>query len=180
MSPNGLRCLTGCRDWETLSGKSSFHLVWVNFQLGMAMAYMALFPRGQKVYLSNIYFRRLTSLTKFLGVCGPLEVLSLLDTYPTTEAESGSDTSDGSGTLDSFILAELEELVVSSTYIGHKDFLLPLLGHSPPAKLKSLSFENFRVVNQDPCSIPAMEKLLRLASSSLMHLVMESYWVHAL
>ncbi|KAJ7676475.1 hypothetical protein B0H17DRAFT_125098 [Mycena rosella] len=101
----------------------------VSFQLGMAVAYMALFPKVQKVYLSNIYFDRRSSLTKFLGVCGTLKVLSLLDTYPTVSG-SESDSSDVSGTPDSFDLTELEELVVSSTYIGHKDFLIPLLERS--------------------------------------------------
>ncbi|KAJ7484344.1 hypothetical protein FB451DRAFT_82497 [Mycena latifolia] len=150
-----------------------------NFKLGMPVAYMALFPNIQRLYLSHMPFSSVMSLANFIAACGSLKVISflgrLIDSGPQAESDPGD--SDAIGTslqLCPLNFAELEELSVASTYTeGTRDFLVHLVKHSPPVELKSLSFERVMDFDQDPCSIPAMEELLKLAASSLVNLAVE-------
>ncbi|KAJ7484372.1 hypothetical protein FB451DRAFT_1392930 [Mycena latifolia] len=157
-----------------------WHDSYDELKLGMTVAYMALFPRLQKPCLAEQCFPSMISLAKFLSVCGSLKDLSfratMIDNYG---SESESNDSDGIAALAhpklcSFNLTELEELTVTSNYCSEddKDPLIHLVAHFPPGKPKSLSFESL-YYRDDPCSIPAMEKLLRLAAPSLATLIVQ-------
>ncbi|KAJ7074973.1 hypothetical protein B0H15DRAFT_868385 [Mycena belliarum] len=136
----------------------------------MAVAHMAVFPNMQRLQFEHTLFSNMAALTRVLAACGSLKALAFLDT--TTQSEPESDSSD-SNIAHGPHLTELEELGASSTFNGGEDFLVNLVERFPPTHLRSLSFQNFRQSYQSPCSVAAMEKLLRLAAPSLVNLVIE-------
>ncbi|KAJ7698551.1 hypothetical protein B0H17DRAFT_323327 [Mycena rosella] len=147
--------------------------------LRIAAAYMALFPNIQELHLKNMTLISMVTLTNFLCACGRLKVLSFSNTTIYCE-DSDYDSEDSDVVRESpqpgsVNLAELDELVIKSTYIDNQpDFLLHLAEHSPPAKLKSLTFGSAVCTEQEgPCSVPAMDSLLQAAAPSLVHLVIE-------
>ncbi|KAJ6459821.1 hypothetical protein DFH09DRAFT_1383486 [Mycena vulgaris] len=158
------------------------------FPLKTALAYMPWFPNTESLHLNNTYFNDLASLTHFLGGCSDLKALVF---FNTTISESESELEDESEfeskddiamlaglcstrlKLCSFNLTGLEELAVRSSSGEMDEWLLHLVELSPPTKLKSFSFDKFMYPESEPCSITAMEKILRLNAPSLINLAVE-------
>ncbi|KAJ7434166.1 hypothetical protein FB451DRAFT_296833 [Mycena latifolia] len=146
------------------------HHRYDELELEIAVAYMDLFPSMQKLCLVELCFPSLISLARFLSACGSLKVLSFQQTMVDDWSEDDSDDIAVYLKLCSSNLTELEELSVTSNYfIEREDPLTLLVEHFPQAKLKSLSFESLH--SDDPCSMPAMERLFRLIAPSLVNLV---------
>ncbi|KAJ7512405.1 hypothetical protein B0H11DRAFT_1951070 [Mycena galericulata] len=153
----------------------------LEFNVMMATAYMALFPNMTELCLRNIEFGGLSTLSTFLGACKRLKVLSLFDTvvgFPDMGVIGGnghSTTIDKASSCRYFDLTELEELAVRSTiFRDGEEYLIYLLEHSPPTRLKSLAFGYFLWhENNEPCSLRAMEKLLGHGAPSLTNLTVE-------
>jgi hypothetical protein len=144
-------------------------------ELKMVVAYMALFPNLTTLCLRYSYFESVHALSRFLDACGGFRVLWLEQTQ-VEEFNFGSDDSDSDSDVPlqarGVDLARLEELHVLSNNRA-EEFLVRLIEQSPPIGLKSLTFGSFSHIPEHenvPCSAPAMEKLLRLAAVSLVHL----------
>ncbi|KAJ7746456.1 hypothetical protein DFH07DRAFT_590324 [Mycena maculata] len=167
----------------------------VRGNLVMMVAHMALFPNVKKLYLNNMGFNRFAELMYLLGACGRLQWLSLEtttveldeeDNYNYPEIQSDGDAARESGTLaltvdrerfipsprTPFDLTALEGLVITDChYPDGNDYFIGLLEDSRPNGLKSLAFGGF--CHDEPCSIHATEKLLRLSAPSLVKLVID-------
>ncbi|KAJ7757054.1 hypothetical protein B0H16DRAFT_677440 [Mycena metata] len=142
--------------WDVFSG---------NFSL--AIQYLTLFPNMNELLLFNIVgLDTSDDAAQLFGACGRLRVLSVRSEtlYGNEEVhpKSGSPTGAGVPQID---LTALEEL----TFIDctpEEIFLYELMEKSRPFHLKSLTFRG----EEDPYPVRAMEKLLRLAAPSLVHL----------
>ncbi|KAJ7699643.1 hypothetical protein B0H17DRAFT_1196254 [Mycena rosella] len=146
----------------------------------MEVAYMPLFPSLQNIRLADIWFDQLTTLTPFLGACGSPKALSFsntrIDKQPYDYSDSEWEVIAAGRKLISFDLTGLEALAVIPICAEEEDFIVTLVEHSPPAKLRSLTFESFTYDGQVPCPISTMEKLLQLAAPSLVNLVIDPAW----
>ncbi|KAF7347575.1 hypothetical protein MVEN_01514100 [Mycena venus] len=155
----------------------------VEISATMATAYMTLFPNTEELYLSGMTFDgfsemslNLTNssldgfdeLATLLGTCAKLRVLSFRD----TDVDEGLGLDNGK--RPKFNLTALEELRViecGDTEFAEFDFLVQLVEASRPNELKSMTFaQGFDFGGDEPCSLLAMDKLLRLAAPSLVDL----------
>ncbi|KAJ6575325.1 hypothetical protein B0H19DRAFT_1372151 [Mycena capillaripes] len=145
--------------------------------VSMAVAYMALFPNIQELCLNNLDLDGFDELARLLATCGSLRALS----FRGVQAEDfGLDLGledewtpppTVSRELLAFDLTALEELEVIECGDPDResDYLVQMIEKSQPTGLKSLTFtEGF--AGEEPCSLTAMDKLLRLAASSLVNL----------
>jgi hypothetical protein len=135
--------------------------------VAMAVAHTALFPNVEKLHLCNLEFS-FAGLANLLGACGRLKSLSL------HVARDSNLTLDFGGTQPQqapFDLTALEEVVLTHYYSGRNDILLRLLQHSPPARLQTLSFGDFRHGKFDAFHIT--ETLSRFSAPSLVNLVVD-------
>ncbi|KAJ7303536.1 hypothetical protein DFH08DRAFT_903973 [Mycena albidolilacea] len=133
----------------------------------MALAHTALFPNVEKLHLCNLEFS-FAGLANLLGACGHLKSLSL------HVARDSNLTLNSGGTQPQqapFDLTALEEVVLTHYYSGRNDIFLGLLQHSPPARLQTLSFEDFRHGKFDAFHIT--ETLSRFSAPSLVNLVVD-------
>ncbi|KAF7348594.1 hypothetical protein MVEN_01377000 [Mycena venus] len=142
--------------------------------VGMAVAHIALFPNMKELHLKNITFLYLAELTGLLGACGKITVLTLSDVV--VHLVDGD--SEHSTEWVAFDPTALEELAIThcNEYEDH-DYLesfVQLIQTSAPARLRSLTFVGDTVNERNgPCSVPVMEQLLRLASTSLVNLTVD-------
>ncbi|KAJ7651746.1 hypothetical protein DFH06DRAFT_1331697 [Mycena polygramma] len=146
----------------------------------MAVAYLGLFPNLNELYLNNFDLNGFDELATLLAACGKLRLLTLSNTKADAfELDYGSEDewlprtpTDRKPTFD---LTALEELVVvncGDPKDPDSDFLVRMVEHSQPTGLTSLAF-TFTGKTYDrekPCSIRATERLLCLASPSLVNL----------
>ncbi|KAJ6572129.1 hypothetical protein B0H19DRAFT_1132670 [Mycena capillaripes] len=140
----------------------------VGFKLKMAVEYMALFPNVQQLHLNDMYFLGLNSFTNFLGACGSLKVLSVNETF--IEPRDGDRLQPGTLNLNG-----LEELAITDTAdLEGEEYLVHLVEHCSPAGLKVLNFGSLGHASyNEPCSLWAMERLLRFAAPSVVNLMIE-------
>ncbi|KAJ7512406.1 hypothetical protein B0H11DRAFT_480688 [Mycena galericulata] len=136
------------------------------------VAYMALFPNVEKLHLRNKSFSALAQLINLLGACGRLRSLSF-ETTTVEEVESGSEMEfEAPADSDTPDLTALEELVVKDcSYPEEVDYLAHLIEDCPPNGLKTLTFGG--IFRDEPCSVHATEKLLRLGALSLANLMLD-------
>ncbi|KAJ7098240.1 hypothetical protein C8R44DRAFT_748104 [Mycena epipterygia] len=172
-------------EWARAPGTKRFDLA--EFDPTIGIAYMALFPSIEKLHLRNIAFRGLVPAANFLSVCKSLKVLSLTsvefyDSEPDSDSDGGlplAMTHWSRLSPSPFNLTDLEELAVASIRYpkSKKDYLVELLEISPPAALKSLSFDPgiHEYLNENsPCSaLTTFEKLIRLGAHSVINLAIE-------
>ncbi|KAJ7757062.1 hypothetical protein B0H16DRAFT_1537897 [Mycena metata] len=141
--------------WDVLSG---------NFSL--AIQYLTLFPNMNELRLINMGLNDSDDAAQLLGACGRLRVLSVRNENLFGDREdrpkSRSSAEAGVPQIDLTALEELTFIDCSPEEI----FLYELMEKSRPFHLKSLTFRG----EEDQYPVRAMEKLLRLAAPSLVHL----------
>ncbi|KAJ7098226.1 hypothetical protein C8R44DRAFT_811096 [Mycena epipterygia] len=133
--------------------------------IAMAGPRLSLFPNMTELCLSG-HFRDFESLSKMLGACRRLKILSLMET---TVGEDGRIDKSRSH-LGLFDLTALEKLEIHC--IDPANYIADLLDHSTPLELRSLAPGN-PISCDVPCSIAVMNKVLRLGASSLEKLVVD-------
>ncbi|KAJ7746440.1 hypothetical protein DFH07DRAFT_776340 [Mycena maculata] len=140
---------------------------WASYRTcDMAVSRLSLFPNITELHLSVSF--GFDSLSKLLGVCGRLRVLSL--------DEVDEDPVSLNGRMDRqsslFDLTALEKLTIRCTESAS---YVDLFDHSPPLQLKFLAFGDLprALPWYYSCSIAVIEKLLRLGADSLEELVLD-------
>lgn len=149
--------------------------------VSMAVAYLALFPNIKELHLSNLDLDGFDEFAQLLTACGSFRVLLLRN----VKAEDWDLSSSGSENewkppkLDrerlAFDLTALEELTVVECEPedpeSESDYLVQMIEKSQPTGLKSLTFgDSDGYGSEEPCSMIAMDKLLRFATPSLVSL----------
>jgi hypothetical protein len=139
----------------------------------MAIAYMALVPNTQELYLSGMSFNGISDmsfvgfdeLATFLRACGKLRVLS----FSATEVDDAilPEINRGRPTFNPTALEDLRVAGCDGSELEEFDFLSQLVEASRPTELKSLTFAH----NEGQWA-NSMGKLLRLASPCLVNLTL--------
>ncbi|KAJ6532780.1 hypothetical protein DFH09DRAFT_1408296 [Mycena vulgaris] len=134
-------------------------VTWLSQEIDMAAPHLFLFPNITELHLTTT-FPHIDSLSKMLGVCGRLKVLSLPEITIASDGRIGK-SSPRSGLFD---LTAPEEPVIHC--IDPANYIADLFDRSTPLQLKSLTLGG-PMSCDDPCSIAVIDKILNVAANSL-------------
>jgi hypothetical protein len=134
--------------------------------LTMAVPFLLMFPNMTQLHLTST-FDDFDGISKFLGACGKLHALKLVDVR--VNGAGGADNLERCPQSSLFDLSALLKLTVQWTQ--PRNLIVDLMSHSSPVALRSLCFGEpaANVV----CSVAAMEKLLTLGAESLHKLALD-------
>ncbi|KAJ7255375.1 hypothetical protein C8J57DRAFT_1721911 [Mycena rebaudengoi] len=132
--------------------------------LTVAVPFLLMFPNMTQLDLTSA-FDDFDGISKFLGACGKLHALNLVNVK--VNDEGGLDKTFPHSSL--FDLSALRKLTVKRTQ--PPNLIVDLMNHSSPVALESLCFGE--PATNAVCSIAAMEKLLTLGVESLHKLVLD-------